>query len=403
MATTPRVQVRVQEDRRVHRPVIRFDRHELAVRRPDCGGGLGRHLRPASPRDLQHRIRDLLQPRPVGAPPVVEVQRRIGHQRQRARVAGGRSESRQVDIAERRAQRHRLGLDGRPAAALPDHVRPERLEGGLLRLPGGRRGTPGGGRGTPGGGRGTPGRRRILRLRVVRRRRFVRGRFRRVQRGLDGAPLVPQHLVELALRERRATRERLDSHPCAGQRRPPGTEQDVAEVPRVVERPHRRLQQAVLAGRGTMVAPRLQGRVRGQDQIGPRRRLVGPARCRCDERHGVERRGEIGRGRQRVHRIDLVQNQQLDGAAAHCVRQIEHVGIGRCAVPQAVGREPHRGADVAGECQSPGVIRPEPLQRYSPTPLQLGQRATGVGPVPVHQRPAHCHLRAEEQPHQADG
>ena len=51
-----------------------------------------------------------------------------------------------------------------------------------------------------------------------------------------------------------------------------------------------------------------------------------------------------------------------------------------------------------GEC----TVRAEPLQRDEAAPLQPGPDPACPGPVPVHQRPARRHLRAEEQPDEAD-
>ena len=125
-------------------------------------------------------------------------------------------------------------------------------------------------------------------------------------------------------------------------------------MPRVVQRAHRRLHQAAPAGGGTVVAPRFERRVRRQDQVRARRRLVRPARRRGDEGHGVEGRREVGGGRQRVRRIDLVQQQQLDLPGPHGVRQIEQIAAGRSVVPRVVGREPHRGADVSRDVVEQG-------------------------------------------------
>ena len=58
---------------------------------------------------------------------------------------------------------------------------------------------------------------------------------------------------------------------------------------------------------------------------------------------------------------------------------------------------------VAGQRQGRGAARAEPLLDHAPARLQHGRDAPRARPVPVHQRPAHRHLRAEEQPHQADG
>ena len=57
---------------------------------------------------------------------------------------------------------------------------------------------------------------------------------------------------------------------------------------------------------------------------------------------------------------------------------------------------------LGGQRQGAGTARPEPLFDHAPARLQHGRDAPRARPVPVHQRPADRHLRAEEQPHQAD-
>ena len=57
---------------------------------------------------------------------------------------------------------------------------------------------------------------------------------------------------------------------------------------------------------------------------------------------------------------------------------------------------------VARQRQGPGALRRQPLFGHAPAPLQPGRDAAGARPGPLHQRPAGGHLRAEEQPHQAD-
>jgi hypothetical protein len=61
------------------------------------------------------------------------------------------------------------------------------------------------------------------------------------------------------------------------------------------------------------------------------------------------------------------------------------------------------GTPSEGERQGGGTARPEPLLDHTPARLQHRRNAPRARPMPVHQRPAHRHLRAEEQPHQADG
>ena len=161
-------------------------------------------------------------------------------------------------------------------------------------------------------------------------------------------------------------------------------------MPRVVERAHRRLHQAAGSVGRPVVAPRLQRSVRGQDEVRPRRRLVRVRRRRHDERHGVESRTEIGRPRQRVHRVHLVEEQHVNLAPPHCVRQVDHVLVRRRGVPHRRGREAHRRADVARHAveQRDGDLR-------------LGRAgAPRGGPAADGEGPAGSEVRVREGPSQ---
>ena len=59
----------------------------------------------------------------------------------------------------------------------------------------------------------------------------------------------------------------------------------------------------------------------------------------------------------------------------------------------AFGRQP----------RSAGPLQAEPLHGHPPTSLQPRRNPAGPRHRPIHQRPAGLHLRAKEQPHQADG
>ena len=61
------------------------------------------------------------------------------------------------------------------------------------------------------------------------------------------------------------------------------------------------------------------------------------------------------------------------------------------------------GTPSPGNPQAQRTLRAEPLHRRPPASLQRRRHATGARHQPVHQRPARLHLRAEEQPHEADG
>ena len=58
---------------------------------------------------------------------------------------------------------------------------------------------------------------------------------------------------------------------------------------------------------------------------------------------------------------------------------------------------------IAGQREGGRAVRGQSLQRHAPAPLQPRRDPAGAGPGAVHQRAARRHLRAEEQPDQADG
>ena len=70
----------------------------------------------------------------------------------------------------------------------------------------------------------------------------------------------------------------------------------------------------------------------------------------------------------------------------------------RSAAPGPVLRHA-LGSQPAGA----GTVRAEPVHRHPTASVQPGRGAAGAGHRAVHQRVAGVHVRAEEQPHQADG
>ena len=77
----------------------------------------------------------------------------------------------------------------------------------------------------------------------------------------------------------------------------------------------------------------------------------------------------------------------------------------RAAARHQARPAPHRPVlrhALARQREGRRAVRREPLQRHPPAPLQPRRDAARARPVPVHQRPARRHVRAEEQPDQAD-
>ena len=108
------------------------------------------------------------------------------------------------------------------------------------------------------------------------------------------------------------------------------------------------------------------------------------------------RAARAGRGRP--------QAPAVSGPAAGRDRQARR---GRCA---AQGHQARPGVSrpllrhaLAGQRQGGRALRRQHLQRHPPTALQQGRDPARPRPLPVHQRPAGRHLRAQEPPDQADG
>ena len=95
---------------------------------------------------------------------------------------------------------------------------------------------------------------------------------------------------------------------------------------------------------------------------------------------------------------------QVPGAAA---RRDCQAGHDRGAAPRHQARRarprPVLRHTFARQRASQGPLRAEPLHRDPTASLQPRRNAAGARHRALHQRPAGRHLRAEEQPHQADG
>ncbi len=109
----------------------------------------------------------------------------------------------------------------------------------------------------------------------------------------------------------------------------PIAEQRVADRLRVVERAQRRLDQRAHARARVRVAPALDRRVVGQEQVGRLARLVRERREGDDETDLREGLREASRGRQREDGIEVVHQQALDAARLHLIDEAEHVGEAR--------------------------------------------------------------------------
>ena len=250
---------------------------EIPARDPHLLGGRGGNLEPGVPGHLGDRVRNLVQPRQVATPAVVETAGWIDHQRVRAiplELRGGG-----LDAPGLRTERDRRGRAGAPHPAAP--------EGGFPEL-GERSGVP------------------------------------VVLRGL--LPLFPDEVLEagplqgaLALLESERLPAYAEEHVAGGL----GRDRLAIDL----HRSHRGLHEPEHAVLGGVVAPGLERVQRRQHQVRPRGGLVGPARERDDERDLGQGLREARLGRHRVDRIDVHQDQHLDLAGRHRLGQPHHVGV----------------------------------------------------------------------------
>ena len=275
----------VEQQGSVGRAVVRLERNELALLRANRAGGFRRRLDPAAPGGLQQRVGHFLQPGAVGAPAVVQIDRRIDDQRQRAlRAPLGHEVER--DVRQRRIQRDRCRDDRPPRTAAPPRRIPERFEVGVRRFPGSS-------------GRLLP--------------------------GLLLAPLGLEEVQEVALRRQRRGGFAAE--------RTGAVEQHIAQVARVVQRPHRRLLQAAHAAPRLAVAPGLERGVHRQHEVGQAGGLVRAGGGAHDKRHALHGCREARTARHGVNGIDVVQQQQVDVAGLHRRGQLQHLPQRSRAVP----------------------------------------------------------------------
>ncbi len=162
---------------------------------------------------------------------------------------------------------------------------------------------------------------------------------------------------------------------------------------------------AVVAEHGRRAAAALRRhRLHRRQRAGlrPRPRARRAAALRLPARHparGVQEAGAGRRERRQGHQPPQVPRPPL--GRDRQARRHRRAAQGRGA--RAGALRPVLRHAVAGQRQGRGAARRRTASRHAPARLQHGRDAPRARPVPVHQRPAHRHLRAEEQPHQADG
>ena len=166
----------------------------------------------------------------------------------------------------------------------------------------------------------------------------------------------------------------LTGHPCD-----PPQESMAAEA-----RPRLRRRRRLERRQSPRLRPRVlrrSGPARGIPEVHPagRRRIVGARRGRSGAAQVP--RPAAGRDRQARHHRRAAPRRQT-----------------RCARPGPVLRHA-----VGRERAGAAALRAEPLHRRPAASLQPGRDAAGARHRALHQRPAGLHVRAEEQPHQADG
>ncbi len=253
--------------------------------------GLRRDLHPRIPRHVGHRIGGLLQPRPIGAAPVVEAARGVDEQDVRAvalELRGARRDATGIGT-----EAHRRGRRLPPHSAAPQGSLPELREGS----------------------RGPLIASDLLPL--LHQEVTERGPPERPL-ALLGAEGLPAHAQEDVAHALALHRLALDQH-----------------------RTHRGLHEADHAVLGRVVSPRLERVQRRQHQPGPRGGLARPTGQRHHQRHLREGLHEAGLGRHRVHRVHVDQQEDVDLPARHGLGEGRHVRVRARLAERVAGPELH--------------------------------------------------------------
>ena len=251
--------------------------------------GLGVDLHPGVPYGLGHRVREFLHPGPVGAPPVVELDGRIGDEREIVRrtrglecVVGGRGGQGWCHVSA-------LG-HGQADSAV--------------------------------------------------RKRLVPPVFERRCPGAETGVQLAPHVLEVAPVVRDLERVRRSG-------RGRDLQEDVLPLTRVEHGLHHGLGERHVAPAEQAIPPRLQLVVGGEDPAGRCRGLVRVRRQRYHVRNVCQRLCEPGRRGHGVRRIGPGDDQRLDLAGVHATGELDHGGERHVARTQSLAVERHRSADRA--------------------------------------------------------
>ena len=269
-------------------PVRRGQLDHVSAAESELVRRLDGHLDPAVPRDLGHDIGSFLEPRLVRRAAIVEARGRVQEEGMRAvALELGRLSRESPDV--RLAHRRRGGRT--PHATAPERLLPEIGEG--------------------------------LPAAVLAR---------------EPSPLLADILLEASPLERALAL-------FGAERPPPEREQDIARRLAVHglavhgHRPHGRLHEADDAIARGVVAPRLERVEGGKDHGGlgrGLRRMAGQTDHEADLGEGL---AEAGLGGHVVHGVDVGEDEDVDLAGGHGLRQLGHVGIRAGLAQRGVGSE----------------------------------------------------------------
>ena len=349
--------------RRLERAAGRLQAKDVARLDREAARRLRGDLDPRPVDDLGHRIGGLVEPGLVGAPPVVEEAGRHHHQ---GEVSAPLPSHRGLAQAEAGPEGHRGRRDLGEEASAPERFFPERVEG-------------------------------------LAGRDLLAGLAPRVAEVLG--PRLGRERALLLLRPGDEEAPRLEEQVARGHGLHAGEpllgalEHDVEPVlaapADLGHGSHRRLDQAPDPFPRHVVAPGLEGREVGEDEMGVGRGLVQVARQADHERRPGERVGEARLGRERVDGIRVLDHENRDLPLGHRLGQRDEVRVTAGAREGRVRTEADGLPDVAE-----GVVEEAHRDRG------VGGAGTGHRHPPAHDqaRPALGQaLRDPPEPRRRDG